>query len=214
MKMKYAGYKVNINAMDDGLRTALKVSEILKGFEKEKIKAEINTTRLWITKAEINTDPSELDNDELVRQFDAMIFKIFLPKKKADLMSKLIPINFFKYVGNQAICETIQVDANEKYDGSGTITLIYPLDYNISYLLEELGTIKSLDIRGEKFYPLAAVDNYDDALDSIFEDTLTLYHRGWIEPEDYMIAHITGPNNRLEADNFLPDTLIMALPKK
>lgn len=214
MKMKYAGYKVNINAMDDGLKTALKVSEILKGFEKEKIKVEINTARLWITKAEINTDPSELDNDELVRQFDAMIFKIFLPKKKADLMSKLIPINFFKYVGNQAICETIQVDANEKYDGSGTITLIYPLDYNISYLLEELGTIKSLDIRGEKFYPLAAVDNYDDALDSIFEDTLTLYHRGWIEPEDYMITHITGPNNRLEADNFLPDTMIMALPKK
>ena len=214
MKMKYGSYKVNINAMDDGLKTALKVSEILKGFEKEKIKAEINTARLWITKAEINTDPSELDNNELVRQFDAMIFKIFLPKKKADLMSKLIPVNFFKYVGNQAICETIQVDANEKYDGSGTITLIYPLDYNISYLLEELGTIKSLDIRGEKFYPLAAVDNYDDALDSIFEDTLTLYHRGWIEPEDYMIAHITGPTNRLEANNFLPDTLVMALPKK
>lgn len=214
MKMKYAGYKVNINAIDDGLKSALKVSEILKGFEKEKIKIEINTARLWITKAEINTNPSELNHDELVSQFDAMIFKIFLPKKKTDLMSKLIPINFFKYAGNRAICETISVDANGTYDGSGTITLIYQLDYNINYILEGLGTIKSLGLRGEKFHPLAAVDNYDNAWDSILEDMLILYHRGWIEPEDYMISHITGPTDRLEANNFLPDTLFMALPKK
>ena len=213
MKMKYAGYKVNINDLEDGFKTALKISEILKGFEREKIKAEINTARLWITKAEINTDPLKPDKDELIRQFDAVIFKVFLPKKRADLMAKLIPINFFKYTENQVICETIQLKADGTYDGSGTITLIYPLDYNISYLLEELGTIKSLDIRGEKFYPLAAVDNDDEAWDSI-GDVLNLYHRGWMEPEDYLISHITGPTDCLEADDFLPDEMIMVLPKK
>ena len=70
MKMKYEGYKVNINELDNGLKTALKVSEILKGFRKEGLKVEVDTQQLRI------------DEEEPSISVPAVIFKVFLPKKK------------------------------------------------------------------------------------------------------------------------------------
>lgn len=204
MKMKYAGYKVSINDLEDGLKTALKISEILKGFEREEIEVEVDTERLRIIDIDLS---HRLDNEiELSKIFDAVVFKIFLPKKKADLMSKLIPINFFNYAGKQVICQTTPVDVDGIYDGSDTLRLIYPLEYNISHLLEELSTIKSLDIRGEKFHPLAAVDNRDEAWNSILS--------GGYEYANYFIYRITVPNDKWGVDDFMNDEWFLGLTKK
>ena len=206
MKMKYAGYKVNINNLEDGLKTALKISEILKGFEREEIKVEVDIERLRIVDLELPSNQSEADELELSKIFDAVIFKIFLPKKKADFMAKHIPINFFSYVGKQFICQTTPVDADGIYNGPDTLRLIYPLEYSISHLLEELITIKSLDISGKKFHPLAVVDNRDEAWDSILS--------GGYEYVNYHIYRITNLNNKWGDDDFMNDEWFLGLTKK
>ena len=193
MKMKYEGYKMNINELDNGLKTALKVSEILRGFKRKGVKVEIETKRL------------NINDDENNKPFDAVIFNVSLPKKKADIMAKAIPFNFFTYSGKRAICQSIPVTADGSYDGSGTITLIYPLEYTINDLLRDLGTIKSLDIRGKKFHPLSTLDNYDEAWESILTND---YELG-----AYTISYITDPEDRT-FDDFMPDEIFRMLVKK
>lgn len=207
MKMKYAGYKVNINDLEDELKTALKISEILKGFEREEIKVEVDIERLRITDLELPSNQFEADELELSKIFDAVIFKVFLPKKKADFLAKHIRINFFRYAGKQVICQSSLLEAEDRtYDGPVTLRLIYPLEYNISYLLKELGTIKTLDIRGEKFHPLATIDNYDEAWNSILA--------GGYDYIDYRIYRITIPNDKWGYDDFMNDEWFLGLTKK
>lgn len=148
MKMKYEGYKVNINKLDNGLKTALKVSEILKGFRKEGLKVEVDTQQLRIDEEEPNVS------------FPAVIFKVFLPKKKINPKKKkinsklnLIPFNFMDYLGTSAMYE-IPNDPEGLFQNNESITLIYHLEYTISDLLMALATIDTLGIRGEKFHPL------------------------------------------------------------
>ena len=142
MKMKYEGYKMNINELDNGLKTALKVSEILKGFRKEGLNVEVDTKLLRINEEEPNI------------YFFAVIFKVFLPKKKKiDPHVNLIPFNFMDYLGTSAMYE-IPNDPEVLFQNSESITLIYRLEYTISDLLGALATIDTLGIRGEKFHPL------------------------------------------------------------
>lgn len=206
MKMKYAGYKVNINDLEDGLKTAIKISEILKGFEREKIKVEVDIERLRVIDLELPSNQFEADELELSKIFDAVIFKVFLPKKKADFMAKHIPINFFSYAGKQVICQSTSVAADGTYDDYDTLRLIYPLEYNISHLLDELGTIETLHIRGEKFHPLAIIDNPYEAWNYI--------RAGGYDCINYRIYRITNPNNKLGDDDFMNDEWFLGLTKK
>lgn len=142
MKMKYEGYKVNINELDNGLKTALKVSEILKGFRKEGLKVEVDTQQLRI------------DEEEPSISVPAVIFKVFLPKKKKiDPNVNLIPFNFMDYLGTSAMYE-IPNDPDGLFQNNESITLVYLLGYTTSDLLGSLATIDTLGIRGEKFHPL------------------------------------------------------------
>ena len=142
MKMKYEDYKVNINELDNGLKTALKFSEILKGFRKEGLKVEIETQQLRI------------DEEEPSISVPAVIFKVFLPKKKKiDPNVNLIPFNFMDYLGTSAMYE-IPDDPDGLFQNNESITLVYLLGYTTSDLLGALATIDTLGIRGEKFHPL------------------------------------------------------------
>lgn len=142
MKMKYEDYKVNINELDNGLKTALKFSEILKGFRKEGLKVEIETQQLRI------------DEEEPSISVPAVIFKVFLPKKKkVDPNINLIPFNFMDYLGTSAMYE-IPNDPDGLFQNNESITLIYLLEYTTSDLLEALATVDTLGIHGEKFHPL------------------------------------------------------------
>ena len=142
MKMKYEGYKMNIDELDNGLKTALKVSEILKGFRKEGLRVEVDTLQLRI------------DEEEPSISFPAVIFKVFLPKKKKiDPNVNLIPFNFMDYLGTSAMYE-IPDDPEGLFQNNESMTLIYHLGYTISDLLGALATIDTLGIRGEKFRPL------------------------------------------------------------
>lgn len=193
MKMKYAGYTADIDVMDDKLKDALKVSEILRGFDRKGVKVEIEMKRL------------NINEDENTKPFDAVILNVSLPKKKADIMAKAIPYNFFTYAGKRAIFQSITVTADGKYDGSGTITLIYPLEHTIRDLLRDLGTIKALDIRGKKFHPLSTLDDYDEAWDSILTKGCKL--------GAYTISYITDRED-LAFDDFMPDETFRMLVKK
>ena len=142
MKMKYEDYKVNINELDNGLKTALKFSEILKGFRKEGLKVEIETQQLRI------------DEEEPSISVPAVIFKVFLPKKKKiDPNVNLIPFNFMDYLGTSAMYE-IPNDPDGLFQNNESITLVYLLGYTTSDLLGALATIDTLGIRGEKFHPI------------------------------------------------------------
>ena len=156
MKMKYEGYKMNINKLDNGLKTALKVSEILKGFRKEGLKVEVDTQQLRIDEEETNVS------------FPAVIFKVFLPKKKKKLNSKvnLIPFNFMDYLGTSAMYE-IPNDPDGLFQNNESITLIYHLEYTISDFLVALATINTLGIRGEKFHPLRDKQKHGEKSDFI-----------------------------------------------
>ena len=193
MKMKYAGYEAEIDVVDNKLKDALRVSEILKGFKRKRIKVKIETKRL------------NINDDENNKPFDAVIFNISLPKKKADSMARAIPFNFFTYSGKHAICQSIPVTADGSYDGSGTITLIYPLEYTINDLLRDLGMIKLLDIRSEKFHPLSTLDNYDEAWESILTND---YELGACT-----ISYITNPED-LIFDDFMPDEIFRMIVRK
>ena len=162
-KMKYAGHKVNINEMDSGLMNALKISEILRGFKKEDIDVEVDTQ--WL----------KVNEDKNHAPFAAVIFDVSLPKKNRDDVAAAIISNFANYAGKHAIYQWI---AGSKV--GDTLTLIYALGHNISDLLGELSTIKSLDIRGEKFSPLA---ENDPEFDSYILRDCTLSYRS--DPEDY-----------------------------
>ena len=193
MKMKYADYEAEINVVDNKFKDALRVSEILKGFKRKGVKVEIETKRL------------NINDDENDKSFDAVIFNVSLPKKKADIMARAIPFNFFTYSGKRAIFQSIPVTADGNYDGSGTIMLIYPLEYTINDLLRDLGTIKSLDIRGEKFHPLSTLDSYDEAWESILTNDYKL--------GAYTISYITDPKD-LSFNDFMSDEIFRMLVKK
>lgn len=173
MKMKYEGYKVNINELDNGLKTALKVSEILKGFRKEGLKVEVDTQQLRINEEEPSIS------------VPAIIFKVFLPKKKKiDPNVNLIPFNFMDYVGISAMYE-IPNNPDGLFQNNESISLIYLLEYTTSDLLGALATIDTLGIRGEKFYPLRDKKNGPDFI--VFKGyrltSSTLSYRN--NPEDY-----------------------------
>lgn len=162
MKMKYEGYKVNINELDNGLKTALKVSEILKGFRKEGLKVEVDTQQLRI------------DEEEPSISVPAVIFKVFLPKKKkVDPNVNLIPFNFMDYLGTKAMYE-IPNDPDGLFQNNESITLIYLLGYTTSDLLGALATIDTLGIRGEKFHPLRDKQKHGDMTDFIVFKGYTL----------------------------------------
>ena len=181
MKMKYEGYKVNIDELDNGLKTALKVSEILKGFRKEGLKVEVDTQQLRIDEEE----PQYL----FPISFPAVIFKVFLPKKKKkiDPNVNLIPFNFMDYLGTSAMYE-ISNDPDGLFQNNESITLIYLLGYTTSDLLGALATIDTLGIRGEKFHPLRDKQKHGEKSDFIvFKGYIltssTLSYRN--DPEDY-----------------------------
>lgn len=162
MKMKYEGYKVNINELDNGLKTALKVSEILKGFRKEGLKVEVDTQQLRI------------DEEEPSISVPAVIFKVFLPKKKKiDPNVNLIPFNFMDYLGTKAMYE-IPDDPDGLFQNNESITLVYLLGYTTSDLLGALATIDTLGIRGEKFHPLRDKQKDGDGPDFIVFKGYTL----------------------------------------
>ena len=188
MKMKYEGYKVNINKLDNGLKTALKVSEILKGFRKEGLKVEVDTQQLRIDEEESNVS------------FPAVIFKVFLPKKKKinpkkkkKINSKLnlIPFNFMDYLGTSAMYE-IPNDPEGLFQNNESITLIYHLEYTISDLLVALATIDTLGIRGEKFHPLRDKQKHGEKSDFIVFNGYTLtsstlsYRNEYLHFNDFM----------------------------
>ena len=176
MKMKYEGYKMNIDELDNGLKTALKVSEILKGFRKEGLKVEVDTLQLRI------------DEEEPSISFPAVIFKVFLPKKKKiDPNVNLIPFNFMDYLGTSAMYE-LPNDPDGLSQNNESITLIYLLGYTTSDLLGALATIDTLGIRGEKFHPLRDKQEHGGGPDFIvFKGyrltSSTLSYRN--DPEDY-----------------------------
>lgn len=160
-KMKYVGHKVNINEMDSGLMNALKISEILRGFKKEDIDVEVDTQ--WL----------KVNEDENHAPFAAVIFDVSLPKKNRDDVAAAIISNFVNYAGKHVIYQA-------EFRAGDILTLIYALGHNISDLLDDLSTIKSLDIRGEKFSPLA---ENDPEYDSYILRDCTLSYRS--DPEDY-----------------------------
>lgn len=194
MKMKYEGYKVNINELDNGLKTALKVSEILKGFRKEGLKVEVDTQQLRI------------DEEEPSISVPAVIFKVFLPKKKKiDPNVNLIPFNFMDYLGTSAMYE-IPNDPDGLFQNNESITLIYLLGYTTSDLLEALATVDTLGIRGEKFHPLRDKQKHGDMTDFIVFKGYTL--------TSSTLSYRNDPEDHPHFNDFMPGVRFRYQSKK